>query len=161
MSLFHPNPESGNTLYTLRTSPRSFDDFYPFFWNTKLRRVWMSGVFPRVASLTLIESCCKKNLAPQGIRYLYLGKEFGGFRKGGYVAYMETESFQRGFEKLEEIGRKKSTAFFCAERYTWKCRRRWISGQLIEKGWKVIHIIEKGKIWVPRKMDSNLGNTQA
>jgi uncharacterized protein (DUF488 family) len=69
---------------------------------------------------------------------------------------METESFKRGLGTLEKIGREGRTAFFCSERFPWKCHRRWISGQLIQEGWKVIHIIEKGKIWVPHGRDSSL-----
>jgi len=64
---------------------------------------------------------------------------------------METDSFQKGLEKLEELGREKKTAFFCAERFPWKCHRRWVSRKLIQKGWQVIHIIEEERIWVPKR----------
>lgn len=96
----------------------------------------------------------QQSFASQGIRYIHLGKELGGFRKGGYVAYLETPSFKQGLKELEEIGRAGMTAIFCSEKFSWKCHRRWISGALIQRGWKVIHIIESGKIWIPRKKDS-------
>jgi uncharacterized protein (DUF488 family) len=64
---------------------------------------------------------------------------------------METELFERGLERLEEIGRGKRTAFFCSERFPWRCHRRWVARKLAQRGWKVIHIIEKGRIWIPRQ----------
>jgi len=64
---------------------------------------------------------------------------------------METESFLRGLEKLEEVGRIKRTAFLCSERFSWECHRRWISDQLIQRGWKGIHIVEKGEYGFPIK----------
>jgi hypothetical protein len=30
----------------------------------------------------------------------------------------------------------------------------WRAGKLIGKGWKIIHLIEKGKIWIPQKRSS-------
>jgi uncharacterized protein (DUF488 family) len=35
-----------------------------------------------------------------------------------------------------------------SERFPWKCHRRWVVGKLVESGWDIIHIIERGKIWV-------------
>jgi uncharacterized protein (DUF488 family) len=98
-----------------------------------------------------MRECLQRSLESEEIDYHYLGKELGGFRKGGYLAYMETDSFRRGLERLEEMGREKRTAFFCSERFPWKCHRRWVAGRLMEKGWEIIHIIEKGRVWVPQK----------
>jgi uncharacterized protein (DUF488 family) len=64
---------------------------------------------------------------------------------------METASFLKGLERLEKIGRERRTAFFCAEKFPWRCHRRWIARTLSERGWVVVHIIEKGKIWIPQK----------
>ena len=154
MSPFHPNPESRDVIYTLGTSTRSFTDFLALLWEHEIRVAVDVRSFPNSRFPQFKREFLQRNLGSQGIQYFYLGKELGGFRKGGYIAYREAESFQKGIEKLEEIGREKRTAFFCAERFPWKCHRRWISGQLIQQGWRVIHIIEKGKIWFPQRMDS-------
>lgn len=90
-------------------------------------------------------------LSEVAIDYVYLGKELGGFRKGGYQAYTQTSEYQAGIYKLEEIARKGSTAFMCAERFAWKCHRRIIASTLEQRGWKVLHIIEKDRVWSPSK----------
>jgi len=92
----------------------------------------------------------EKSLEGKGIQYFYLGKELGGFRKGGYLAHMGTDSFQKGLERLEEVAREKRAAFFCSERFPWKCHRRWVARRLVQRGWQVVHIIEKGRTWIPK-----------
>jgi uncharacterized protein (DUF488 family) len=101
----------------------------------------------------------KDNLArilkERGIDYFYLGKELGGFRKGGYLSYTKTVPYQEGISHLEQIGRESITAFICAERFPWKCHRRLIASSLEEKGWLVEHIIEKGRVWRPKPNKAN------
>jgi len=159
LSPFHPSPESGDTIYTLGTSTRSFAEFLALLLEHGIRVGVDVRSFPTSRFPQFKKEFLQRNLESQGIQYAYLGKELGGFRKGGYIAYMETESFQKGLEKLEEMGIEKRTAFFCSERFPWKCHRRWISGQLIQRGWKIIHIIEKEKVWIPQKRDSGLKKT--
>jgi hypothetical protein len=36
-----------------------------------------------------------------------MGEELGGFRKGGYENYTETENYKKGIEKLINISKKK------------------------------------------------------
>ena len=88
-------------------------------------------------------------LGEVAIDYVYLGKELGGFRKGGYRAYTQTDAYHAGICRLEEIAKKASTAFMCAERFPWKCHRRIIASTLEQKGWNVLHIIEKERVWNP------------
>ena len=85
------------------------------------------------------------------IDYFYLGKELGGFRKAGYRAYTQTDAYHAGIRRLEEIAQKGSTAFMCAERFAWKCHRRFIASTLEQRGWNVLHIIEKDRVWNPSK----------
>ena len=51
-----------------------------------------------------------------GLRYVYLGKELGGFRSGGYEAYMQSAEFSRGLNALIAIAREGRAAFMCSER---------------------------------------------
>ncbi len=147
-----------NVIYTVGTSTRTFEEFLALLQEhdiedvVDVRSFPTSGRFPHFKRDNLA-----KDLESAGIHYTYLGKELGGFRKGGYVAYMETDSFRKGLERLEEIGKGKRAAFFCSERFPWKCHRRWIAGRLAERGWQIIHIIERGKVWIPRETHRNNG----
>jgi uncharacterized protein (DUF488 family) len=153
LSPFHLNlnPEAEDVIYTLGTGTRSFDEFLALFKEYKIETGVDIRSFPTSRFPHFKKEYLQRNLESEGIQYLYLGKELGGFRKGGYLAYMETDSFQKGLERLEEVGKEKKTAFFCSERFPWKCHRRWIARKFFQKGWKVVHIIEKGRIWVPKK----------
>ena len=88
-----------------------------------------------------------RELKKVGVDYLYLGKELGGYRKGGYENYTSTVNYEKGIRTLETIGKMKITAFMCAERLPWKCHRRFIARSLQERGWKVIHIIDEKRVW--------------
>lgn len=157
MSPFHLNlnPETGDVIYTLGTSTRSFDEFLALLKKHKIEVGVDIRSFPTSRFPHFKKEYLQRHLESEEIQYLYLGRELGGFRKGGYLAYMETDSFQKGLERLGEVGREKKTAFFCSERFPWKCHRRWVSGKLIQKGWQVIHIIEKERIWIPKKVEPN------
>jgi len=89
-------------------------------------------------------------LKKEGVNYIFLGKELGGFRKGGYEAYTTTEEFRKGVDVLEDIASKGASVIVCAERFPWKCHRRWIARELHRRGWQVEHIIDKGKVWIPK-----------
>lgn len=149
------NPKTKNAIYTLGTSTRSFDEFLNLFRDHDIEVGVDIRSFPTSRFPHFKKEYLERHLDSNGFQYLYLGKELGGFRKGGYFAYMETDPFQQGLEKLEEVGREKKTAFFCSERFPWKCHRRWVSGKLTEKGWQVIHIIEKERILIPKKAKPN------
>lgn len=153
MFLFHPNrnPEAEDVIYTLGTRTRSFVDFLVLLKEHKIEVGVDIRSFPTSRFPHFKKEYLQRDLESEGIQYLYLGRELGGFRKGGYLAYMETDSFQKGLERLEEVGREKRTVFFCSERFPWKCHRRWVAKELIQKGWQVVHIIERGKIWIPKK----------
>lgn len=82
-----------------------------------------------------------------GLRYLHLGNDLGGYRRGGYEAYTRTSQFARGVDALEAIGGHERAAFMCSERHPWRCHRRFIASELARRGWQVIHIIEEDRTW--------------
>jgi uncharacterized protein (DUF488 family) len=84
-------------------------------------------------------------LSERGIEYVWLGEELGGYRHGGYEAYMETEEFKEGMKRLLEIARQKRACVMCMEPNPKYCHRRFISAHLEREGAKVIHIITKGQ----------------
>ncbi|MBM4137732.1 MAG: DUF488 family protein, partial [Nitrospira sp.] len=80
----------------------------------------------------------------------FLGAELGSFRKGGYIAYTITDDFKRGIDMLESIALANPSVVICAERFPWKCHRKWIAREMHKRGWEIEHIIDKGKVWVPK-----------
>jgi uncharacterized protein (DUF488 family) len=87
----------------------------------------------------------EKWLPENGIVYVWLGKELGGYRKGGYKRHMRTKLFRKGIKKLLEIASQKRTCIMCLEPNPKYCHRRFIAIHMERKGVKVIHIIAKGQ----------------
>jgi uncharacterized protein (DUF488 family) len=139
------------TIYTIGSSRRTEEEFIETLRAYNIESLVDVRSFPK----SKLEHFARENLSDilkdSGIEYIYLGRELGGFRKGGYEAYTETEGFHSGVEKLEEIASRKRTVFMCAERFPWKCHRRYISRELNHRGWKVIHIIENDRVWIPKQ----------
>jgi len=136
-------------IYSLGTSNRTPGEFLDLFTEHEIEVGVDIRSFPTSRFPHFTKQALQNLLESNGIHYEYLGKELGGFRKGGYLAYMKTDSFRIGLERLEEMGRRRRAAFFCSERFPWRCHRRWVARKLNERGWKIVHIIEKGRVWIP------------
>ena len=74
-----------------------------------------------------------------------MGEELGGFRTGGYEAYMETVPFRSGLIRLEELALGLPTAIMCAEIVWFRCHRRFIARRMAARGFTVRHIVASGK----------------
>jgi len=134
-------------VFTIGTSERSFEEFLSLLRLHKIQAVADVRRFPTSRLKHFKKEAFQGLLEAEGIEYFYLGKELGGFRQGGYQAYMESEEFQEGIGRLEEISARLNTVIVCAERFPWKCHRRFIAQALESKGWEVIHILDEGRIW--------------
>ena len=101
----------------------------------------------------------EKWLPQQQVEYLHL-EDLGGRRKAmkdshntawrlasfrGYADYMETDTFKKAAEILQELASGKRTAYMCSEAVWWSCHRSLISDYLKVRDWKVIHIMAAGK----------------
>ena len=137
-------------IYTLGTDLRSEEDFIEILLYYDIRSLIDVRGFPRSKLLTFRREYLERLLKLEKIEYHFLGKELGGFRKGGYIAYIVTDDFAAGIDLLESIALTRTSVIVCAERFPWKCHRKWISRELNRRGWEVDHIIDKGKVWVPR-----------
>ena len=84
-------------------------------------------------------------LGGHGIGYIWMGEELGGYRRGGYKAYMETEQFKDSIKKLLETAKQKKACIMCLEPNPKYCHRRYISAYLERKSVKVLHILKKGQ----------------
>jgi uncharacterized protein (DUF488 family) len=138
-------------VYTVGTSTRTKEEFIELLRHYHLATVVDVRSFPQSRFEHFDGESLAKLLSEVTIEYVYLGKELGGFRKGGYRAYTQTSAYQAGIHKLDEIAQNGSTAFMCAERFAWKCHRRFIASTLEQRGWNVLHIIDKGRVWNPSK----------
>jgi len=138
-------------LYTLGTSTRSEEEFIALLRHYRIETVVDVRSVPRSRFEHFTRENLERILEMEGFSYVYLGKELGGFRKGGYLAYTKTTPYQEGIRHLEEIGKEGIAAFFCAERFPWRCHRRFIASSLEERGWEVIHLIEKDRVWRPKR----------
>jgi uncharacterized protein (DUF488 family) len=134
-------------IFTLGTSNRTLDEFVKLlkFYAIEMVvdvRSFPTSKFPHFKKETLLQS-----LGEQGFGYYYLGKELGGYRKGGYEAYTQTLEYLVGMELLERMASRCRCAILCAERLPWRCHRRFIGRSLQERGWKVVHILDEEKTW--------------
>lgn len=137
-------------IFTLGTDRRSEEDFVEILLAYNIKALIDIRRFPKSKIPIFIRENLERLLEREGIEYHFLGVELGGFRKGGYEAYTMTEEFKGGISKIEEIASSQASVIICAERFPWKCHRKWVARELRKRGWEVDHIIDKGKIWIPR-----------
>ena len=138
-------------IYTLGSSLRSEEEFLELVKAYHIQLVIDVRRFP----VSKMEHFNKDNLSHflkvSGIEYLYMGEQLGGYRRGGYQSYTQTQEFQVGVEEVMRWANRFTTALLCAERFPWKCHRRFIAQAIEEKGWAVVHILEQDKTWVRKK----------
>ncbi len=139
-------------IYTIGTSTRSIEQFTSLCRKFKLQAVVDVRRFPTSKFDHFKKDNIASELRQRGIKYSYLGDVLGGFRRKGYDEHTRSAEFEQGIEKLKEIGRQSNTAFMCAERFPWRCHRKFIALRLLRDGWRVIHILDKEKIWEPKKI---------
>lgn len=137
-------------IYTLGTSLRSREDFIEILFAYEIKAFIDVRSFPKSKLPHFNKDLLSETLRANRIAYYFLGRELGGFRKGGYTSYIITEAFSKGIDILEDIATGNISVVSCSERFPWKCHRKWISGELQKRGWTVHHIIDKEKVWVPK-----------
>jgi len=103
-----------------------------------VRRFPASRRFPWFAQKSLGQV-----LPANGIGYIWLGEELGGFRKEGYGAFAGSVEFAAAIAELANLAMKKRVAVMCAEKLWWKCHRRHIANALARQGWEVVHILDE------------------
>ena len=130
-------------IYTLGTSTRSPEEFIELLSSHGVEVVVDVRRFPSSRFEHFCREKLEELLPEAGIDYIYMGKELGGYRRGGYQSFTTTSEFLSGLQKLEEIARKRCTSIICAERFPWRCHRRFIALELEKRGWRVSHIIDK------------------
>lgn len=147
-------------IYTIGHSTRSIEEFIAMLQSFEIelladiRRFPGSRKYPQFNKPAL-----EAFLREANINYLH-DPNLGGRRKPkpdstntawrnaafrGYADYMETDEFKTAISELEKIAAKQTVAYMCSEAVWWRCHRSLVSDYLKVKGWKVMHIMDKGK----------------
>jgi len=140
----------GEVIYSLGTSNRTPGEFLDLLRSLDVELVVDVRRFPSSRFQHFKREELVMLLEGEGFGYIYLGQELGGYRSGGYQSYLSTGEFKRGLERLEELARERRVAFLCAERFPWRCHRRFIGRELEREGWQVVHVIDENRSWVPK-----------
>jgi len=138
---------SEKIIFTLGTSNRTFEEFVGVLGRYEIEMVIDVRSFPTSKFPHFKKEALNQSLAEENFGYYYLGKELGGYRRGGYEAYTRTLPYLAGMELLERMAFRCRSAILCAERLPWRCHRRFIGRSLRERGWKVVHIIDEKRVW--------------
>ncbi len=147
---------SGDVVYTLGTSDRTPDEFLALLKDVGVEVVVDVRRFPTSRFKHFDKDELSRLLERGGFHYIYLGEELGGYRRKGYEAYVGTEEFRQGLSRLKELARERSVVILCAERLPWRCHRRFIGQELERDGFKVTHVIDEKRVWMPRgQVDGN------
>ncbi len=133
------------TVWTIGHSNRSLDYFLSLLREHEIEILADVRRFPTSKIEHFNREEMEKWMPKQGIRYVWLGEELGGYRRGGYEAYVKTEAFRAGIERLLELAKRWRTCLMCLEPNPRYCHRRFISTYLESIGVEVIHIIKKGQ----------------
>jgi uncharacterized protein (DUF488 family) len=150
-----PEDRSESAIFSVGTSHRSSQAFFDLLAEHRIRRLVDVRRFPTSSRFPHFTQGCLKALAgEEGLEYFYLGDLLGGYRRGGYDQHVLTRKFQTGLHRLEGLASQAPTAVLCAERFPWRCHRRYIAAALEERGWQVVHIIDPGRTWSPEKKEN-------
>ncbi len=135
------------SIFTLGTGNRTIEEFIRILKSYEIEMVVDLRRFPTSKFPHFKKDTLSQSLGEAGFGYYFLREELGGYRRGGFEAYTGTYEYLRGLELLERMAGRLRCAVCCAERLPWRCHRHFIARSLQERGWKVMHIIEEGRVW--------------
>lgn len=136
---------ANSRLYTIGHSTRSLEALVDLLNDYAITQVVDVRHYPRSRRNPQFNlEALERELPARGIAYVW-DEDLGGFRKGGYEAYMATPSFARGLDRLEGLVNRRPTAIMCAEIVWFRCHRRFIARQMVARGYRVTHIVTRGK----------------
>ncbi len=132
------------TVFTIGHGTRTSEEFAALLEQYGIEVVVDVRRFPRSQrNPQFNRDTLRQMLRERGIGYVWLGELLGGYRSGGYEAWMDSEQFRRGLELLEKLARRRRCAVMCAERLFFRCHRRFIADSLVARGWRVVHIYDE------------------
>jgi uncharacterized protein (DUF488 family) len=132
-------------LYTVGHSTRSLDELVDLLKDYSITQLIDVRHYPRSRRNPQFNlEALERELPSRGIAYAW-DEDLGGFRKGGYQAYMTTPTFAAALDRLERLVSQRPTAIMCAEIVWFRCHRRFIARQMVARGYQVTHIVTRGK----------------
>jgi uncharacterized protein (DUF488 family) len=150
-----------HTIYTIGHSTHTMSDFIAMLQSFGIKNLVDIRSMPGSRKFPQFDKDNLETALPEnGIKYIYM-KDLGGRRKvqkdsknnrwknvsfRAYADYMETADFKNAVTELENIALQAPTAFMCAEAVWWRCHRSMVSDYLKAKSWKVLHIMNIGKV---------------
>ena len=135
-------------IHTIGTSNRTLEEFFALLDAHRIRHIVDVRRFPKSRRYPWFNrETLEFDLHAKGFEYFWLGDLLGGFREGGYEAYKMQMSYLRGLEEIERTAVTSRVTLICAEKFPWKCHRFRIAESLEERGWDVVHILERDRIW--------------
>ncbi|MCS7130650.1 MAG: DUF488 domain-containing protein [Archaeoglobaceae archaeon] len=143
-------------IYTIGHSNLTFETFLNLLAKNGIEVIVDVRKIPRSKFEHFNSDFLKVELPKAGIDYVHAVK-LGGFRKKifekspnnaiksqgfrNYADFMLTEEFEKEIDKVIEIAKKRILALMCAEKFFWKCHRKFLADYLTLRGFKVFHII--------------------
>ncbi|MEM1673582.1 MAG: DUF488 domain-containing protein [Candidatus Bathyarchaeia archaeon] len=113
-------------VYTIGYWGRSISEFIALLKENGITAVIDVRRFPKSSNIEFNRENLERTLREHGIKYFFLGGSLGGFVKGGYEKYMETQKFKEGFNALIKIAGSEVAVLMCKERNIKHCHRRFI-----------------------------------
>ncbi|AEA47233.1 DUF488 domain-containing protein [Archaeoglobus veneficus] len=143
-------------VYTIGHSNRTIAEFVRLLKKYGIQTLVDVRRFPTSKHEHFKKERLEEILAKEGIEYFWMS-ELGGYRRNGlkdspniaikskgfrnYADYMTSDEFKKAISRLIKIASEKRVAIMCAERFFWRCHRKFISDYLTMRGVKVVHII--------------------
>jgi uncharacterized protein (DUF488 family) len=103
------------TIWTIGHSNRPKEAFIDLLRGHQIQVLVDVRSFPTSKISHFKREEMEKRPPENGVDYVWLGKELGGYRTGGYQSHMKTKLFKEGIEKLLEIGAEKRMCIMCME----------------------------------------------
>ena len=142
-------------IYSIGHSTHPIDEFISLLRIYKIEAIADVRRFPTSKNYPQFErQKLQSELEKIKIDYFWLGEFLGGYRKGGYQLYMQSETFLEGIKQLIALAEKQTTAFMCAEKLFFRCHRRFIADHLLQLNWKVIHIFDATTTYLHKHTDT-------
>jgi len=143
-------------IYTLGHSTRTFEEFLSILKKFGIEVVVDVRRFPRSKKFPWFgKEMLKEKLKENDVEYIHF-PELGGFRKEGYVNFSVTEEFEKSVRKLVDLIHGRKGVILCAERYWWRCHRKFIAKKLVEMGYEVLHILDEESVEEHKKNDERM-----
>jgi len=127
-------------VYTIGYGGRKIPDFINLLKIHNIKILVDVRRFPNSKNPDFKKENLEVSLPENGIEYIFLGDELGGFRKDGFEKHMDTIKFMDGFKSLLDLIEKETAVIMCMEKKTEHCHRKFISHFLEDINIEVIHI---------------------